>query len=124
MSNDYHHGITIKEYRQKHGMSQQALAERWPGKPVNLRYVQYVEAGEKQIADQHVLRQLSEILDIPLWRFGLSEYNPYSPESLPGRGERMHQETLDVAESLLQQIWRLRQIAKVSPIVKTKMGPK
>src|SRR6266566_4286316 len=30
MSNDYHHGITIKEYRQKRGMSQQALAERWP----------------------------------------------------------------------------------------------
>ncbi len=111
MSNDYHHGITIKEYRQKRGMSQQALAERWPGKPVNLRYVQYVEAGEKQIADQHILRQLSEILDIPLWRFGLSAYNPYSPESLPGRGERMHQETLDVAESLLQQTWRLRQIA-------------
>ncbi len=111
MSNNYHHGITIKEYRKKHGVSQQVLAERWPGKPVNLRYVQYIESGEKQIVDQDILRQLSEILDIPLWRFGLSQYNPFSPESLPGHGERMHQETLDVAESLIQSTWRLRQIA-------------
>lgn len=111
MNDPYHHGITIKEYRQKRGMSQQALAEHWPGKPVNLRYVQYIESGEKQIADQHILRQLSELLDIPLWRFGLSEYNPFNPETLPGHGERMHQETLDVAESLIQSTWRLRQIA-------------
>jgi tetratricopeptide (TPR) repeat protein len=111
MSDNYHHGIAIKEYRQKRGMSQQSLAEHWPGKPVNLRYVQYIEAGEKQIVDQNVLRQLGEFLDIPLWRFGLSEYNPFSPESLPGHGERMHQETLDVAESLIQSTWRLRQIA-------------
>jgi tetratricopeptide (TPR) repeat protein len=111
MSNDYHHGITIREYRQKHGMSQQSLAEQWPSGPVNIRYVQYVEKGVKQIVDQHILRQLSELLDIPLWQFGLSPYNPFSPESLPGHGERMHQETLDVAESLIQQTWRLRQIA-------------
>ena len=111
MSDNYHHGIAIKEYRQKRSMSQQSLAEHWPGKPVNLRYVQYIEAGEKQIADQSILRQLGELLDIPLWRFGLSEYNPFSPESLPGHGERMHQETLDVAESLIQSTWRLRQIA-------------
>jgi tetratricopeptide (TPR) repeat protein len=111
MSTNYHHGTAIKEYRQKRNMSQQALAEHWPGKPVNPRYVQYVEACEKQIVDQNILRQLSELLDIPLWRFGLSEYNPFSPETLPGHGERMHQETLDVAESLIQSTWRLRQIA-------------
>jgi tetratricopeptide (TPR) repeat protein len=111
MSNNYHHGTAIKEYRLKRGMSQQALAEHWPDKPVNLRYVQYIESGEKRIVDQHILRQLGELLDIPLWRFGLSEYNPFSPESLPGHGERMHQETLDVAESLIQSTWRLRQIA-------------
>jgi tetratricopeptide (TPR) repeat protein len=111
MSNHYHHGITIKEYRHKRGMSQQALAERWPGKPVNLRYVQYIEAGEKQIVDPTILRELGAVLDIPLWRFGLSEYNPFNPESLPGHGERMYQETLDVAESLIQSTWRLRQIA-------------
>jgi len=111
MSNKHHHGITIKEYRKKRSMSQQALAERWPGKPVNLRYVQYIESGERQIKDVDILRQLSELLDIPLWQFGLSEYNPFNPESLPGHGERMHQETLDVAESLIQSTWRLRQIA-------------
>jgi len=92
-------------------MSQKALAERWPGKPVNVRYVQYIEAGEKQIVDHNSLRELSAVLDIPLWRFGLSEYNPFNPGSLPGHGERMHQETLDVAESLIQSTWRLRQIA-------------
>jgi tetratricopeptide (TPR) repeat protein len=107
----YHHGQVIKEYRKNRGMSAAALAEQWPNGAVNPRYVGYVEAGEKQITDQNTLRQLSELLDIPLWRFGLSPYNPFSPESLPGYGERMHQETLDVAESFIQQTWRLRQIA-------------
>lgn len=111
MSEQYHHGITIREYRQKHGMTQLELAEQWPTGPVNLRYVQYIEKGDKQIADPNILRQLSDLLDIPLWRFGLSPYNPFHPESLPGHGERMLQETLDVAESLIQQTWRLRQIA-------------
>ncbi len=111
MNENYHHGITIREYLQKRGMTQLELAEYWPTGPVNLRYVQYIEKGDKQIVDQHILRQLSDLLDIPLWRFGLSPYNPFHPESLPGHGERMHQETLDVAESLIQQTWRLRQIA-------------
>jgi tetratricopeptide (TPR) repeat protein len=119
MSKGYHHGITIREYRQKRGLSQQVLAEQWPSGPVNIRYVQYVEKGVKQIVDQNILRQLSELLDIPLWQFGLSPYNPFSPESLPGHGERMHQETLDVAESLLQQTWRLRQIAPLPEAEKT-----
>jgi tetratricopeptide (TPR) repeat protein len=108
---NFHHGRVIKEFRKRRGMSIAELAEQWPSGAVNPRYVGYVEAGEKQITDQSTLRQLSEILDIPLWRFGLSPYNPFSPESLPGYGERMHQETLDVAESLIQQTWRLRQIA-------------
>lgn len=107
----YHHGQVIKEYRKNRGLSAAALAEQWPNGAVNPRYVGYVEAGEKQITDQNTLRQLSELLDIPLWRFGLSPYNPFSPESLPGYGERMHQETLDVAESFIQQTWRLQQIA-------------
>jgi tetratricopeptide (TPR) repeat protein len=114
MNENYHHGIPIREYRQKRGMTQLELAERWPTGPVNLRYVQYIEKGAKQIVDQYLLRQLSDLLDIPLWRFGLSAYNPFAPETLPGHGERMHQETLDVAESLLQQTWRLRQIAPLA----------
>jgi tetratricopeptide (TPR) repeat protein len=114
MREHYHHGITIREYRQKRGMTQLELAEQWPTGPVNLRYIQYLEKGDKQIVDQHLLRQLSDLLDIPLWRFGLSPYNPFHPESLPGHGERMHQETLDVAESLIQQTWRLRQIAPLA----------
>lgn len=110
----YHHGLTIKEYREKRGMSQAQLAERWPGdRPVGVRYVQRVESGQKRIADQTTLRKLSEILDIPLWQFGLSEYNPFTPEALPGRGERMFSETLDAVEQLVQQAWFLRRVAPI-----------
>lgn len=111
MSIEHHHGRIIKEYRDRRNMSQAMLAEYWPTGPVNVRYIQRVESGEKQIVDQNTLRQLSELLDIPLWQFGLSEYNPFSPESLPGYGKRMHQETLDNVESLIQQTWYLRQVA-------------
>src|SRR5579859_2957419 len=110
-NHNYHHGQVIKEFRKKRGMSIASLAEQWPSGPVNPRYVGYVEAGEKQISDQHTLRQISELLDIPLWRFGLSEYNPFNPQQLPGRGERLLQETLDTAEHLIQQTWYLRKTA-------------
>ena len=109
----YRHGLAIKEYRKKQGMSIAALAEQRPNGGVNPRYVGYVESGEKQITDQNTLRQLGEILDIPLWRFGLSEYNPFNPHNLPGRGERMLQETLDTVEQLIQQTWYLRKIASL-----------
>ncbi len=108
---NYHHGRVIKEFRKKRGMSIASLAEQWPTGTVNPRYVGYVEAGKKQITDQNTLRQLSEMLDVPLWQFGLSEYNPFSPRNLPGRGERMLQETLDTAEHLIQQTWYLRKTA-------------
>ena len=107
----YHHGQTIREYRTKRGMSQTALAEYWPGGPKNTRYVQYVESGERQITDQNTLRELSELLDIPLWRFGLSEYNPFSPQHLPGHGEHMLQETLDTVEQLIHKAWYTRRVA-------------
>src|SRR5690242_17881944 len=105
MSSSYHHGQIIKEFRHKRGMSQASLAERWPGKPASIRYIQRVESGEKQIVDQHILRQLSELLDIPLWCFGLSAYNPFNPTTLPGRGEKMYNETLDIVEDLIQHTW-------------------
>jgi len=107
----YHHGQTIKEHRLKRGMSQATLAEYWPGGAKTIRYVQYIEAGEKHIDDQQTLRALSEILEIPLWRFGLSEYNPFSPQNLPGHGERMFHETLDTVEKLVQNAWYTRRVA-------------
>lgn len=107
----YHHGQVIREFRKKRGISIASLAEQWPTGPVNPRYIGYVEAGEKQITDQKTLRQISELLDIPLWRLGLSEYNPFNPQNFPGRGERMLQETLDTAEHLIQQTWCLRKTA-------------
>jgi len=107
----YHHGQTIKEYRLKRGMSQATLAEYWPGGAKTIRYVQYIEAGEKHIDDQQTLRALGDILEIPLWRFGLSEYNPFSPQNLPGRGERMFHETLDTVEKLVQNAWYTRRVA-------------
>ena len=119
MSSSYHHGQIIKEFRHKRGMSQASLAERWPGKPASIRYIQRVESGEKQIVDQNILRQLSELLDIPLWCFGLSAYNPFNPTTLPGRGEKMYNETLDIVEDLIQHTWHLRRAAPLVVTEKT-----
>jgi tetratricopeptide (TPR) repeat protein len=110
---DYHHGKTIREFRMKLGKTQQWLAAHWPrsdnkGIGVDWRYVQAVEYGKKRIEDDSTLRKLCDLLDIPYWRFGLSEYDPYNPDALPGRGKRMLDETLDTAECLVRQIWYLR----------------
>jgi tetratricopeptide (TPR) repeat protein len=110
----YHHGQIIKEFRKKRGISIASLAEQWPNGAVNPRYIGYIESGKKQITNQNTLRQLSELLDIPLWHFGLSEYNPFNSQYLPGRGERMLQETLDTVERLIQQTWYLRR--KIAPL--------
>lgn len=83
----YHYGQTIRMYRQQRGLSQSELAERWPKadgtKGVNTRYVQDIEYGKKQIGDPAILRGLAVLLAIPLWQFGLSEYNPFQPTALP-----------------------------------------
>ncbi len=105
---EYHHGLTIRAFRTRRGMTQAQLAARWPGGPVNPQYVQRVETGKKRIADLETLRRLGELLDVPLWRFGLSEYDPFHPHNLPGAGTRMYAETLDAVECLLQQAWSLR----------------
>ncbi|HLJ80984.1 MAG TPA: helix-turn-helix transcriptional regulator, partial [Ktedonobacterales bacterium] len=104
----YHHGETIRAFRIECGLTQARLAARWPGGAVNPQYVQRVETGKKHIADQETLRQLGALLAIPLWRFGLSEYDPFAPHNLPGAGARMYTETLDVIECLIQQTWTLR----------------
>lgn len=90
----YHYGQVIRMYRLQRGMSQSELAEHWPKadgtEGVNTRYVQDIEYGNKQISDPTILRKLASRLDIPLWSFGLSEYDPFhtisQPESkkLPG----------------------------------------
>ena len=119
MSEGYHYGQTIKEYRKKRGMSQAELAAYWPDHPVNIRYVQLVEKGERKIVDLDTLRQLSHLLNIPLWQFGLSEYNPFHPHNVPGRGEHLLQETLDTVEHLIQKTWYLRRIAPISEAEKS-----
>jgi len=118
----YHYGTVIKEYREKCSMTQARLAERWPksdsDEGVNIRYVQDVEAGKKHITDPMKLRKISTLLDIPLWKFGLSEYDPFNPQSLPGHGERMFQETLDVVESLIQHTLAMRSTAPLPEVEK------
>ena len=120
----YHHGRTIKEYRELRSMTQAQLAEVWPKsggteQGVNTRYVQDVEYGHKHIEDPHVLRKLAAILDIPLWKFGLSEYDPFNPHALPGHGRSMFVETLDATEGLIEDAWRLRRAVPLPMLEKT-----
>jgi tetratricopeptide (TPR) repeat protein/transcriptional regulator with XRE-family HTH domain len=113
----YHHGIVIKEFREKRGMSQPKLAEYWPrsdgGTGVSVSYLVEVEAGRKRIDDQVVLRRLSDLLEIPLFKFGLSEYNPFDDDAsaqkgFSGQGQSIYYETLDTAQCLIQQVWLSR----------------
>lgn len=120
----YHYGITIKEAREARGMTLAQLAELWPksaksgGEGVNLRYVQDVEAGRKHIGDIQTLRKLCDILHIPYWKMGLSEYDPFNPETLPGQGQRMYNETLDVVEASLQLTLAMRSVAPLPEVAK------
>jgi transcriptional regulator with XRE-family HTH domain len=113
---NYHHGQTIREFRKKRGISAAELARLWPDGGATPRYVQRVESGRRNITDQDTLRQLSDVLDIPLWCFGLSVYNPFNPQRLPGYGERIYDETLVVIEELIQYAWYLRRAA---PLIET-----
>ena len=108
----YHHGIIIKAFREAANMTQPRLAALLPKEGgVSVRYVQDVESGDKHITDPTTLRKLGELLDIPLWQFGLSEYDPFHPSLLPGRGSSMYDEALDTIECLIRQIWRFRSVA-------------
>jgi len=107
----HHHGLTIRAFRVRRAWTQAQLAERWPGGPVNPQYVQRIERGKKRIADHETLRRLAALLDIPLWRFGLSAYDPFSPHNLPGQGEHMYAQTLEMVECLIRQTWALRSAA-------------
>jgi tetratricopeptide (TPR) repeat protein len=98
-------------------MTQAHLAGVWPkvdgSEGVNTRYVQDIEHGRKQVGDQGVLRKLAQVLDIPLWKVGLSEYDPFTQMVLPGHGKTMYDETLDTVEELVRQIWSLRCAARI-----------
>ncbi len=96
----HHHGIAIKEAREKLGMTQASLAAVWPkddgGIGVSVGYVQLVEAGKRNIDSDYTLRRLCDILLIEHWRFGFSEYDPHNPYQLP-KTKRLIDETLDFA---------------------------
>ncbi len=115
---EYHHGLTIREFREKGGMTQAKLAELWPKSPkfgggegVNVTYVQDIEHGKKHVDDPRTLRKLCDILAIPYWRFGLSEFDPFNPNAVPRLGNSMYNETLNTAECLIKRTWHLRRVA-------------
>jgi len=112
--NGYHYGITIREFREKKGMTQAQLAEVWPRSGdevgVSTDYVSLVETGKKHIVDLDTLRRLCDILSIPYWRVGLSEYDPFNPDTPLRKESSLYNETLNAAESLIKRTWRLRRI--------------
>lgn len=78
MSYRYHYGLTIREGREELGMTQAQLAEKWG---VSVNYISDIERGIKRITDVQTLRRLCVILQIPLWKVGLSEYDPFDRKS-------------------------------------------
>jgi transcriptional regulator with XRE-family HTH domain len=101
----YHYGQTIREYRMSRRMTLEQLAAKWPSKEtgVNTRYVIDIEAGRKHITDIETLRKLASLLNIPLWKFGLSEYDPFS-------ANEVNIENFDVEAliELIQDAWYIR----------------
>jgi transcriptional regulator with XRE-family HTH domain len=102
----YHYGKTIKEYRIAKKMTLAQLASKWPSKEigVNIRYVQDVEAGNKQITNMETLRKLASLLDIPLWKLGLSEYNPFDEKDI---SVHVFMDMNNLLE-LIENIWYIR----------------
>ncbi len=110
----YHYGITIREGREANNMTQAQLAEKWPqaeGKTgVSVNYVSEVERGIKHITDPQTLRHLCDILHLPYWKVGFSDYDPFNPSAFTVRGAFMYDETLNTAESLIKRTWNLRRV--------------
>jgi len=109
----YHYGITIKEYRESRNLTQAELAEIWPRSGgeigVSPDYVSLIETGKKHITDLRTLRRLCAILNIPCWKVGLSEYDPFGVSDT--RGISMYNEALNTAEGLIKRIWWMRRTA-------------
>lgn len=106
MAMGYHYGQTIREHRQAKGMSLSKLAEKWPSKEtgVTSRYVSDIERGVKHIQDVAVLRGLAALLDIPLWKFGLTEFNPFQDQV-----DMNVSFDSEAIEEILQDVWLIRQ---------------
>lgn len=104
-SMNYYYGKTIREYRMTNKMTLEQLASKWPSKEngVNIRYVIDVESGKKRITDVEILRKLASILNIPLYKFGLSEYDPFDEESTKTSFVDMN-----ILFEFIQDIWYLR----------------
>src|SRR5690242_11595606 len=112
----YHYGQTIRQAREALGMTREELARRWPSSRghvgVSSKYVCLVEKGEKAITDTYTLRELCKVLQIPPWKFGLSSFDPFNPETsgVPSPFE----EALDAIEALIKRTWTLRRMAPAS----------
>jgi len=104
----YHYGLTIKEYREAKHWTQSHLANVWPKSNgdigVSPDYVSLVETGKRQIDDITVLRQICRILEIPLWKIGLSEYNPFNEKDV----STYPFVDMDALLELIQDTWYIR----------------
>jgi tetratricopeptide (TPR) repeat protein len=111
---EYHYGLSICEAREAANMTQAQLAERWPradgGIGVSVNYVSEVERGLKHITDPQTIRHLCNILHIPYWKVGFSDYDPFNPNAFIVKGTLMYDETLNTAESLIKRTWNLRRV--------------
>lgn len=113
---EYHHGKTIREAREALEMTREELARRWPSSKghvgVSSKYVWLIEKGEKAITDTYTLRELCKVLAIPSWKFGLSPYDPFNPDTsdIPSP----FGETLDGVGLLIKRTWTLRRTAPAS----------
>jgi tetratricopeptide (TPR) repeat protein len=118
----YHYGITIREYREKARMTRQQLGDVWPRSNgeigVSSDYVYLVETGRKSIIQPYTLRRLCDILNIPFWKVGLSEYDPFNPQEIK-KGASMYEQTLNTAESLIKRTWLIRRVKPIPIIVES-----
>lgn len=111
---NYHYGQTIKEYRIKKGWSISKLASEWPSKQggVTPGYISDIERGIKKINDIPLLRELARLLDIPLYKFGLTEFNPFLDET-----EDMSSFfDSEILEEMLKDTWIIRLTMPVNTI--------
>jgi len=113
----HHHGIVIRESRERQGMTQAQLAAIWPkddgGIGVSVGFVQLVEAGKKTISSDRTKRGLCDILHIDPWRFGLADFDPFNPLWVPPKSKRLLDQTLEFAE---YSIRRFEDSYKTAPL--------
>jgi transcriptional regulator with XRE-family HTH domain len=114
----YHHGAIIREYRIKKGLTQSQLADVWPGKNnkgVSNSYIQGVEYGHKHIEDMQTLYKVCDILDIPYWKVGLSDINPFDTLE-QNEKDNLFSLNIEALQAVIEQTWRCKLIEPL-PIV-------